>query len=173
MNLDYPYLHFEPVYDSEFLCHDAATYWNGDTTYNLECVMKSLRYTDMKEAVNKYCHNTPRDFLKKGRINECDLCKLLAHATDQDKAKDFEEFLTKKVLKRPLKRKPLHADREELGRQVAEDRRRIEESGRDPYPWELPLSGDEEVKQPDVWGYFYPDDGGEPELVKVSLYNGY
>ena len=155
--------------------------WNGDMFFDLEDALNCLGYLNREEAVKNYCHNTPSAFLREGRINECDLCQLLTNAPDPYSAEVFERYLIEETLKRPLDPKPLHDDREELERQVREarDRRRAErrrqiESGLRPatvFDW--PLTDEESHQQPDIYGYFYPDDGGEPELVRVSLYNGY
>lgn len=160
---------------------DARRALNGDWIFDFDFVVTCLGYTDIKEAIKNHCPNTPRNYLQKGHVNEYDLCQLLAHAPDVEAAKILKGMLVKETLGRPLNPTPLHTHRDELERQVREERRHrrearrraIEASGRDPYPWELPLSGDEEAEQPEVWAMFYPDDGGEPEMVKLSLYSGY
>lgn len=99
---------------------NAGTGCNGDFLVNLKYVIRELEYPDMKEAVLKYCYNTTRSYLLRYRVNEADLCRLLAHAPNQEAARELEAWIVRYNLKRPLRRRARHANRAELERRVDE-----------------------------------------------------
>lgn len=140
---------------------DAGRAWNDDMMFNFKYVMDTLGYTNVYETVNKCCPNTPASFLKKGRVNESDLCLMLAHAPNQEEAKELKEWLTTKTLKRALRPKPLHPGRRELRREAVERQRQRERASM----WQ---------PDPSTQYYFVDDDdpNATPRPVTVSTYPG-
>lgn len=138
---------------------DAGRAFNDDMMFNFRYVMDTLGYTSVYKTVNLCCPNTPASFLKKSRVNESDLCKMLAHAPNREAAKELEEWITQKTLKRALRPKPLHPDRKELRREAIERQRQMEKA-----LWQPSPSGQ----------YYFVDDGpeGTPRPVVVSTYQG-
>lgn len=138
---------------------DAGWEFNDDLMFNLEYVMETLGYTDTYETIMKYCPNTPAGFLKRGRVNEADLCRLLANAPKPDEAEKLEAWIVKYNTRRPLRPRGRHAGRKETRRMMMEERRREERL------WQA---------SPQAQYYFVDDDDPEqtPRPVTVSTYPG-